>query len=56
VVIKGRTRDTSWYSMISDDWPKLRAAYQTWLAPGNFDASGQQKSALSALTKAALAG
>jgi RimJ/RimL family protein N-acetyltransferase len=56
VVIKGRTRDTSWYSMISDDWPKLRAAYQAWLSPDNFDAAGRQKSALSALTKAALAG
>ena len=55
VVIKGRTRDTSWYSMISDDWPKLRAAYETWLAPDNFDAQGQQKTTLSVLTKKALA-
>ncbi len=56
VVIKGRTRDTSWYSMIADEWPKLRTAYQRWLSPDNFDADGRQKSSLSALTKAALAG
>ena len=54
VVVKGRTRDPSWYSMISDDWPKLRAAYESWLSPDNFDAHGRQKTALSALTKKAL--
>ena len=53
VIIKGRTRDTSWYSMISDEWPRLKAAYETWLQPENFDADGQQKTALRTLTKAA---
>lgn len=56
VVIKGRSRDTCWYSMISDEWLKLRAAYDAWLSPNNFDADGRQKSALSTLTKAALSG
>jgi RimJ/RimL family protein N-acetyltransferase len=46
VIIKGRSRDTSWYSMIAEDWPSIRAAYDRWLAPGNFDANGQQKSKL----------
>ncbi len=43
VIIKGRTRDTSWYSMIGEEWPRLRSAYESWLAPENFDAQGRQK-------------
>ncbi len=49
VIIKGRTRDTSWYSMIAEDWPQIRAAYERWLAPENFDAHGHQKLKLRAL-------
>lgn len=51
VVIKGRTRDTTWYSMIGDEWPARRAAYEAWLAPSNFDADGRQKSTLADLIK-----
>ena len=54
VIIKGRTRDTSWFAMTSDDWPRLKAAYETWLSPDNFDPAGHQKMSLSVLTKAAL--
>jgi RimJ/RimL family protein N-acetyltransferase len=54
VIIKGRTRDTSWYSMTAEEWPKLRAAYDRWLAPDNFDARGQQKTSLRDLTRVAL--
>jgi RimJ/RimL family protein N-acetyltransferase len=46
VVIKNRTRDTTWYAMIADEWPTRRAAYDAWLAPDNFDAAGQQKTSL----------
>ena len=46
VVIKGRSRDTTWYSMISDEWPVVRAMYERWLAPENFDAAGKQRSSL----------
>ena len=55
VVIKGRTRDTSWYSMLAEEWPRLRNAYEAWLSPANFDADGKQKTSLSHLTKSALA-
>ncbi len=51
MIIKGRSRDTSWFSIIDDDWPALKAAYQRWLAPENFDAEGRQKTRLSDLTK-----
>jgi RimJ/RimL family protein N-acetyltransferase len=54
VIIKGRTRDTTWYAMIGEEWPRLKRAYETWLDPANFDADGRQKQALSDLTKAAL--
>jgi RimJ/RimL family protein N-acetyltransferase len=48
VVYKGRSRDTAWYSMLDTEWPALRAAYETWLAPDNFDAQGRQRRSLAA--------
>lgn len=53
-VYKQRNRDTAWYAMIDTEWPALQAAFERWLAPENFDAAGRQRSALSALTSAAL--
>ena len=49
-VAKGRNRDTAWYAAIDSEWPKLRTAFETWLDPTNFDASGKQKVSLSDLT------
>lgn len=49
LVIKGRNRDTAWFSIIDSEWPRLRAAYVQWLDEGNFDESGAQKSSLSDL-------
>lgn len=43
VVYKGRNRDTAWFSIIDKEWPALRAAYEQWLAPENFDSSGTQR-------------
>src|SRR4051795_13480932 len=43
MVVKGQNRDTAWYSIIDSEWPAIRAAFETWLAPDNFDASGTQK-------------
>lgn len=51
---KGRNRDTAWFSIIDQEWPALKTAYQTWLDPANFNHDGSQKQALSDLTKAAL--
>jgi RimJ/RimL family protein N-acetyltransferase len=50
VVTKGRNRDTAWYSIIDSEWPAIEAAFTRWLAPENFDAAGQQRVSLSALT------
>jgi RimJ/RimL family protein N-acetyltransferase len=46
-VYKGRNRDTAWYAIIDKDWPALREAFATWLAPENFDAQGKQRTRLS---------
>lgn len=43
MVIKGKNRDTAWYAMTDKDWPDLKASFEAWLAPDNFDAAGQQK-------------
>ena len=46
MVIKGENRDTAWFAMTDDDWPGIRAAFEQWLAPGNFDENGRQKERL----------
>ena len=50
-VYKGRNRDTTWFSIVDREWPALRAAYERWLDPGNFDAEGRQRTSLSSLTR-----
>ena len=53
-VYKGRTRDTAWFSIVDSEWPRLRAAFERWLDPENFDEHGCQRARLSELTAAAL--
>jgi RimJ/RimL family protein N-acetyltransferase len=48
MVQKGENRDTAWFSMLDSEWPALKAAYERWLAPENFDASGKQRARLEA--------
>ncbi len=47
---KGRNRDTAWYAIIDKEWAALKAAYEQWLDPANFDDAGQQKARLAELT------
>ena len=49
-VYRGRNRDTAWYAAIDSEWPALKAAFETWLAPDNFDAEGRQRQSLGVLT------
>lgn len=51
LVYKGRNRDSAWFSIIDGEWPRLRAAFEQWLDPANFDADGGQRTSLSALTR-----
>ena len=46
MIVKGQNRDTAWFAMLDTDWPRLKAGYERWLDPANFDAAGMQKSKL----------
>ncbi|MGI8428420.1 MAG: GNAT family N-acetyltransferase [Solirubrobacteraceae bacterium] len=48
-IVKGRNRDTAWFSMLDREWPTVRAAFEAWLAPENFDADGRQRRTLATL-------
>lgn len=41
-IVKGRNRDTAWFSIIDREWPSRRAAFEAWLAEDNFDEDGKQ--------------
>jgi RimJ/RimL family protein N-acetyltransferase len=51
LVVKGRNRDTAWFSIIDKEWPALAEAFRAWLSPANFGAKGQQRERLSDLTR-----
>lgn len=53
-VVKGRNRDTAWFSVLDSEWPALRDAFRSWLSADNFKA-GRQVQALSSLTAPLLA-
>jgi RimJ/RimL family protein N-acetyltransferase len=42
MVVKGQSRDTAWFAMLDHDWPARKQAFETWLAPENFDREGRQ--------------
>ena len=51
MIVRGRNRDTAWYSIVDDEWPAAKAAFEHWLAPGNFDSTGAQRQSLAALRR-----
>ena len=48
MIVKGRNRDTAWFAMTDGDWPRVKAAFERWLAPDNFDDDGIQIAGLAA--------
>jgi hypothetical protein len=43
MIVKGRNRDTAWFSILKDEWDaSLKAALEKWLDAGNFGADGGQ--------------
>jgi len=54
LIVKGRNRDTAWFSITDDEWPRIRTAYERWLDPANFDADGRQHLSLLALNAGTL--
>jgi RimJ/RimL family protein N-acetyltransferase len=51
MIVKGRNRDTAWFSMLDSEWPRRKAAFERWLDPANFEASGQQRVSLSDMNR-----
>jgi RimJ/RimL family protein N-acetyltransferase len=49
MVVKDRNRDTAWFSMLDGEWPIVRAAFEAWLEPDNFDSKARQKRSLAAI-------
>ncbi|PCJ71525.1 MAG: GNAT family N-acetyltransferase [Rhodobiaceae bacterium] len=49
MVVKGENRDTCWYSMTDNEWPKVKHAFEAWLNPSNFDGTGTQRKKLASL-------
>jgi RimJ/RimL family protein N-acetyltransferase len=48
-VVKGRNRDTAWFSILDQEWPRIKRGLTAWLDPGNFDEKGRQMTPLSDL-------
>jgi RimJ/RimL family protein N-acetyltransferase len=46
MIVKGRNRDTAWFSIIDREWPSIEAGFLAWLADANFDAQGRQRQPL----------
>ncbi len=46
MVVKGRRRDTDWYSILDDEWPRCRDAILAWLAPENSAPDGTARRGL----------
>ncbi|MGW9330181.1 GNAT family N-acetyltransferase [Bosea sp. NPDC055594] len=55
MVVKGRNRDTAWFSITDGEWPQRAEAFEHWLAPENFDTEGRQKTSLTDFMKQAKA-
>lgn len=49
MVVKGRNRDTAWFSMLDREWPRIASAFRGWLDPENFDPQGEQRRPLAAM-------
>jgi len=49
MMVKGKNRDTAWYSMLDGEWASRKRAFEQWLEPANFDGGGGQKRSLEAL-------
>ena len=52
MVVKGRSRDSAWYSMLDHEWPTRKRAFEAWLEPANFDDEGKQRRSLNEIAAA----
>lgn len=42
LIVKGRVRDTAWFSITAAEWPGVKDGLEMWLSEDNFDAGGLQ--------------
>jgi hypothetical protein len=50
MIVKGRNRDTAWFSMLDREWPAARSAFERWLG-----ADAERRPSLASLRDRALA-
>ncbi len=53
-VVKGRLRDTAYFSILAEEWPSRRDAILAWLDPANFDGSGTARRGLASFRDTSL--
>ena len=51
MVVKGRRRDSAYYSILDDEWPHCRDALLRWLEPSNFVPDGTARAGLAELRR-----
>jgi RimJ/RimL family protein N-acetyltransferase len=43
MIVRGKRRDSAYYSLLAEEWPPRRAALLEWLDPANFDPEGRAR-------------
>ena len=51
LIVKGRNRDTAWFSILDHEWRETRPNFEAWLADENFDSQGKQKRSLARINR-----
>jgi RimJ/RimL family protein N-acetyltransferase len=51
MVVKGRNRDTAWFSVTDGEWPVVKRGLEGWFKGNNFDESGGQRRKLEEIRK-----
>lgn len=52
MIVKGKNRDTAWYSLLDGDWAREKTTIKEWMDDGNFDESGKQRQSLATVRAA----
>lgn len=54
MILKGRNRDTAWFSVIDGDWPRVKRTLERWLYETPLDDQGRPTESLAELMKLGL--
>ena len=46
MTVKGRRRDTAWFSILAEEWPGRAVAIRAWLEASNWDQAGRPRASL----------